>query len=114
MLDRSRLTLVLMLALLAVGDPAAGQAPRRGGILNAMLVETPPGFSIHESATVTGVWPDIQRKLEADVARPMLGWRNEYFTRAHYVHNLVPHNSLYQLRPHAGGLARQVTAVLGR
>jgi hypothetical protein len=26
------------------------------------------------------VW-DIERKLEADVARPMLGWRNEYFTR---------------------------------
>ena len=25
------------------------------------------------------VW-EIQRKLEADVARPMLGWRNEYFT----------------------------------
>ena len=57
MLDRSRLTLALGLAALAVGAPAAGQAPRRGGILNAMLVETPPGFSIHESATVTGVWP---------------------------------------------------------
>ena len=40
------------------------------------------------------VW-DIQRKLEADVARPMLGWRNEYFTRWPYVKNLVPHNSLY-------------------
>ena len=43
---------------------------------------------------LTLVW-DIQRKLEADVARPMLGWRNEYFTRAPYVRNLVPHNSLY-------------------
>ena len=49
MLDRSRLTLALGLAALAVGAPAAGQAPRRGGILNAMLVETPPGFSIHGS-----------------------------------------------------------------
>jgi peptide/nickel transport system substrate-binding protein len=38
---------------------------------------------------------DIQRKLEADVARPMLGWRNEYFTRWPYVKNLVPHNTLY-------------------
>ncbi len=38
---------------------------------------------------------EIQRKLEADVARPMLGWRNEYFTRWPYVKNLVPHNSLY-------------------
>jgi len=37
----------------------------------------------------------IQRKLEADVARPMLGWRKEYFARWPYVKNLVPHNSLY-------------------
>jgi hypothetical protein len=27
------------------------------------------------------VW-EIQRNLEADVTRPMLGWRNEYFTHA--------------------------------
>ena len=40
------------------------------------------------------VW-QIQRKLEADVARPMLGWRKEYFTRWPYVKNLVPHNALY-------------------
>src|SRR5262249_24259784 len=40
------------------------------------------------------VW-EIQRKLEADVAGPMVGWRNEYFTRWPYVRNLVPHNSLY-------------------
>jgi peptide/nickel transport system substrate-binding protein len=40
------------------------------------------------------VW-DIQRKLEADVARPMLGWRNEYFTHWPHVKNLLPHNSLY-------------------
>jgi len=38
---------------------------------------------------------DIHTKLEADVARPMLGWRNEYFTQWPYVKNLVPHNSLY-------------------
>jgi peptide/nickel transport system substrate-binding protein len=40
------------------------------------------------------VW-EIQRRLEADVARPMLGWRNEYFTQWPYVKNLVPHHSLY-------------------
>jgi peptide/nickel transport system substrate-binding protein len=38
---------------------------------------------------------DIQHKLEADVARPMLGWRKEYFARWPYVKNLVPHNALY-------------------
>jgi len=40
------------------------------------------------------VW-EIRRRLEADVARPMLGWRNEYFTQWPYVKNLVPHHSLY-------------------
>jgi ABC-type transport system substrate-binding protein len=30
-----------------------------------------------------------------DVARPMLGWRKEYFTQWPYVKNLVPHNALY-------------------
>jgi peptide/nickel transport system substrate-binding protein len=40
------------------------------------------------------VW-EIQRKLESDVARPMLGWRKEYFTQWPYVKNLVPHNALY-------------------
>jgi peptide/nickel transport system substrate-binding protein len=38
---------------------------------------------------------DIQRTLEAEVARPMLGWRNEYFAQYPYVKNLVPHNALY-------------------
>jgi peptide/nickel transport system substrate-binding protein len=38
---------------------------------------------------------DIQKKLEADVARPMLAWRKEYFAAWPYVKNLVPHNSLY-------------------
>ena len=44
------------LVALAVA-PAGGQTPKRGGILNAMLGEDPPGFSIHESATISGVWP---------------------------------------------------------
>jgi peptide/nickel transport system substrate-binding protein len=38
---------------------------------------------------------DIQRTLEAEVARPMLGWRKEYFAQYSYVKNLVPHNALY-------------------
>ncbi len=40
------------------------------------------------------VW-EIQTKLEMDVARPMLGWRREYFTQWPHVKNLVPHPSLY-------------------
>jgi len=50
----------LVLLLVAVGviaAPAIGQTPRRGGVLNAMLAEDPPGFSIHESATISGLWP---------------------------------------------------------
>jgi peptide/nickel transport system substrate-binding protein len=38
---------------------------------------------------------EIQRKLEADVARPMLGWRKEYFAHWPHVKGLVPHNALY-------------------
>jgi len=40
------------------------------------------------------VW-EIQRRIEADVARPMLSWRKEYFAHWPYVKGLVAHNSLY-------------------
>src|ERR1043166_2327458 len=57
---RSRCAVVLLAViatLAAAGWPAVGQTPKRGGILNAMLMEDPPGFSIHESSTISGVWP---------------------------------------------------------
>ncbi len=38
---------------------------------------------------------EIQRKLEEDVARPMLNWRTDYFTQWPHVRNLVPHHSIY-------------------
>ena len=38
---------------------------------------------------------EIQKKLEADVARPMLGWRKEYFVTWPHVKNLMSHNSLF-------------------
>jgi peptide/nickel transport system substrate-binding protein len=38
---------------------------------------------------------DIQRRLEEDVAKPMLGWRNAYFARWPDVKNLVPHAPVY-------------------
>src|SRR5262245_19503254 len=51
------LCLAVAAALPLAGGPADGQTPKRGGILNAMLAEDPPGFSIHESSTISGVWP---------------------------------------------------------
>ena len=46
-----------VLVVVVVAAVAQGQAPKRGGVLNAMLGEDPPGFSIHESATISGLWP---------------------------------------------------------
>jgi peptide/nickel transport system substrate-binding protein len=37
----------------------------------------------------------IQKKLEEDVARPILDWRLDYFTVYPYVKNLIPHQSMY-------------------
>jgi peptide/nickel transport system substrate-binding protein len=37
----------------------------------------------------------IQRKLEEDAARPMMGWRLDYFAQWPHVRNLVPHHSAY-------------------
>jgi peptide/nickel transport system substrate-binding protein len=86
--------LIVSVALAMAVLSAAGQAPKRGGILNAMLVEDPPGFSIHESSTISGVWPvapcysnlvlfDPQKALEtADTIIPELAerwsWQDGY------------------------------------
>jgi peptide/nickel transport system substrate-binding protein len=40
------------------------------------------------------VW-DIQKKLEAEAARPILDWKLDYFTAWPYVKNLIPHQSIY-------------------
>jgi peptide/nickel transport system substrate-binding protein len=37
----------------------------------------------------------IQKKLEEDVARPILDWRLDYFTVWPYVKNFIPHQSMY-------------------
>ena len=37
----------------------------------------------------------IQKKLEADAARPMLAWRIDHFTVWPHVKNLIPHQSIY-------------------
>jgi peptide/nickel transport system substrate-binding protein len=51
------LGLTALLALLLTGTLAVGQTPKRGGILNSVLFEDPPGLTIHESSTVSNVWP---------------------------------------------------------
>jgi peptide/nickel transport system substrate-binding protein len=38
---------------------------------------------------------DIQKRLEAEAARPMLDWRLDYFVVWPHVKNLIPHQSLY-------------------
>lgn len=38
---------------------------------------------------------DIQKRLEIDGARPILGWTNDYYAMWPYVRNLVPHQSVY-------------------
>ncbi len=37
----------------------------------------------------------IQKKLDEEAARPMMGWRLDYFTQWPYVKNLVPHRGIY-------------------
>jgi peptide/nickel transport system substrate-binding protein len=38
---------------------------------------------------------EIQRKLEEDAARPVMGWRIDHFPIWPYVKNLVPHHGIY-------------------
>jgi peptide/nickel transport system substrate-binding protein len=51
-------TLVLLAVLLLSGVPATGQSPKTGGTLNVMLREDlSQGFAIHETSTISVVWP---------------------------------------------------------
>src|SRR3990172_12098644 len=52
------LGLVTLAAVLAAASlPAPAQTPKRCGILNSVLFEDPPGLTVHESSTVSNVWP---------------------------------------------------------
>ena len=50
---------VLLAAASLLGSAASAQGakPKRGGVLNTVLIEDPPGLIIHESATVSNTWP---------------------------------------------------------
>ncbi|PYN58704.1 MAG: peptide ABC transporter substrate-binding protein [Candidatus Rokuibacteriota bacterium] len=50
-------SLVVLLSLV-LAPPATSQTPRHGGTLNLMLrEELSPGFAIHETGTISTVWP---------------------------------------------------------
>jgi ABC-type transport system substrate-binding protein len=52
------LALSMLVVLLLAVAPATGQAPTPGGWLNLRLREDlPQGFSIHESPTISTMWP---------------------------------------------------------
>jgi len=52
--------IALALTALASPPPAAGQSPRSGGLLNVMQREDlPQGFAIHETSTISTVWPSM-------------------------------------------------------
>jgi peptide/nickel transport system substrate-binding protein len=63
MTRRSRPSVTFGLAILVAASlfalPASGQTPlpKHGGILNSVLTEDPPGLVVHESATISNVWP---------------------------------------------------------
>ncbi|HET7341566.1 MAG TPA: ABC transporter substrate-binding protein [Methylomirabilota bacterium] len=55
---RRPLALAVLLATALAAATAAAQTPKPGGTLNIMLREdTPQGFAIHETATISTVWP---------------------------------------------------------
>ena len=37
----------------------------------------------------------LQKKVEEDAARPILDWKLDYFSNWPYVHNMIPHNDIY-------------------
>jgi peptide/nickel transport system substrate-binding protein len=49
---------IVVATVCLTGAPAEAQGakPKRGGVLNTVLIEDPPGI-IHESATVSNTWP---------------------------------------------------------
>ena len=51
------MALAAAVGLVAVAFPVTSQTPKRGGVLQSVLIEDPPGLIIHESATVSNVWP---------------------------------------------------------
>src|SRR5947207_14788405 len=90
-----RLAVVALVALLAWPAFAQAQAPKAGGTLNLRLREDlPQGFAIHESPTISTLWPAqpcLSNLVLFDPAKPVHGpdsivgelaqrwsWQDEY------------------------------------
>src|SRR6516165_3294089 len=67
--------LSLIVATLALAAPAPGQTPKSGGTLNIMLREDlSQGFAIHESSTISTVFPAapcLNNLVQFDPAKPV-------------------------------------------
>ena len=60
---RRAMTLVAIaaVALILVGTPAISQTPKSGGSLTLTLREDlSQGFAVHETSTISSVWPTSQ------------------------------------------------------
>ena len=49
-----------VITAVVVTTPAVSQTPKSGGVLNVMQREDlPQGFAIHETSTISSVWPSM-------------------------------------------------------
>src|SRR5437667_8400942 len=54
----SSLVIIAAVALILSGTPAVSQTPKTGGSLNLTLrEELSQGFAVHETSTISSVWP---------------------------------------------------------
>ena len=82
---------------LAQRDRAARRESVAHGDHALSLVGAARGRPVEEELTALVI--QIQQKLEADVAKPILGWRFGYFVQWPHVKNLVPHHVIYNYAP---------------
>jgi peptide/nickel transport system substrate-binding protein len=104
MATRKEFLIAANLTGLGIDDPdanfyenyACGSPRNYGGYCNEQVMSLIDKQSQETDAQkrLSIVW-DIQKKLEADAARPIMGWRVDRFAQQPYVKNLVPHSVVY-------------------
>jgi peptide/nickel transport system substrate-binding protein len=104
MATRREFTIAANLTGLGIDDPdanfyenyACGSPRNYGGYCNEQVMSLIDRQSQETDAQKRlGIVWDIQKKLEADAARPIMGWRVDRFAQQPYVKNLVPHSVVY-------------------